>query len=71
MPQPLGEFLRPETVCALGGARITVGSQGLPLGKIGQAHDLGAPACFLAREQAAFATGTVLLADGGSSRGVG
>ncbi|MFJ6513891.1 SDR family NAD(P)-dependent oxidoreductase [Streptomyces sp. NPDC091406] len=50
--------------------RISSVARELPLGKIGQASDLGALACFLASEQAAFVTGTVLLADGGSTRGI-
>jgi 3-oxoacyl-[acyl-carrier protein] reductase len=51
--------------------RIAAVARELPLGRIGQAQDLGALACFLASEQAAFVTGTVLLADGGNTRGIG
>ncbi|MCE7082353.1 SDR family NAD(P)-dependent oxidoreductase [Streptomyces sp. ST2-7A] len=43
----------------------------LPLGRIGRAEDLGALVAFLASEQASFVTGTVLLADGGNTRGIG
>ncbi|WP_030060699.1 MULTISPECIES: SDR family NAD(P)-dependent oxidoreductase [Streptomyces] len=44
---------------------------GLPLGRIGRPDDFGALAAFLASEQAAFVTGTVLVADGGNTRGIG
>ncbi|MGW7528800.1 SDR family NAD(P)-dependent oxidoreductase [Streptomyces sp. NPDC054783] len=43
----------------------------LPLGRIGRAEDLGSLVAFLASEQAAFVTGTVLVADGGNTRGIG
>jgi 3-oxoacyl-[acyl-carrier protein] reductase len=46
-------------------------AEGLPLGRIGRAEDFGALAAFLASEQASFVTGTVLLADGGATRGLG
>lgn len=45
-------------------------AKGLPLGRIGHADDFGALAAFLASEQASFVTGTVLLADGGNTRGL-
>jgi 3-oxoacyl-[acyl-carrier protein] reductase len=43
----------------------------LPLGRVGRATDFGALAAFLASEQASFVTGSVLLADGGATRGLG
>ncbi|WP_216214566.1 SDR family NAD(P)-dependent oxidoreductase [Amycolatopsis aidingensis] len=43
----------------------------LPLGRIGDCADFGALATFLASEQAAYVTGTVFLADGGNTRGIG
>jgi 3-oxoacyl-[acyl-carrier protein] reductase len=42
----------------------------VPLGRVGQPADFGALAAFLASEQAGFVTGTVLLVDGGNTRGV-
>jgi 3-oxoacyl-[acyl-carrier protein] reductase len=44
---------------------------GIPLGRIGDVADFGALAAFLASDQASYITGTVLLADGGSTRGIG
>jgi 3-oxoacyl-[acyl-carrier protein] reductase len=46
-------------------------AKGLPLGRVGRAEDFGALAAFLASEQASFVTGTVLLVDGGNTRGLG
>jgi 3-oxoacyl-[acyl-carrier protein] reductase len=43
----------------------------VPLGEIGQPADFGAIAAFLASRQAGFVTGTVLLIDGGNTRGIG
>lgn len=43
----------------------------VPLGRIGRPEDFGALAAFLASEQAGFVTGTVLLVDGGNTRGIG
>jgi len=51
--------------------RLAEVAAGLPLGRIGRAEDLGALVAFLASEQAAFVTGSVLVADGGNSRGIG
>jgi 3-oxoacyl-[acyl-carrier protein] reductase len=45
-------------------------ANGLPLGRLGQAADFGALAAFLASDQASYVTGTVLLADGGATRGI-
>jgi 3-oxoacyl-[acyl-carrier protein] reductase len=42
----------------------------VPLGRIGRPADFGALAAFLAGEQACFVTGTVLLVDGGNTRGI-
>ncbi|WP_328653244.1 SDR family oxidoreductase [Micromonospora sp. NBC_00330] len=42
----------------------------VPLGRVGRPADFGAIAAFLASEQAGFVTGTVLLVDGGNTRGV-
>lgn len=43
----------------------------IPLGKVGDAADFGALVAFLASEQASYVTGTVLVADGGNTRGIG
>jgi 3-oxoacyl-[acyl-carrier protein] reductase len=43
----------------------------IPLGKVGRPADFGALTAFLASAQAGFVTGTVLLVDGGNSRGLG
>ncbi|MDG4785123.1 SDR family oxidoreductase [Micromonospora sp. WMMD1102] len=43
----------------------------VPLGRIGQPADFGALAAFLASRHAGFVTGTVLLVDGGNTRGIG
>ncbi|MFI8308378.1 SDR family NAD(P)-dependent oxidoreductase [Streptomyces sp. NPDC085927] len=43
----------------------------IPLGRIGRAEDLGSLVSFLASEQASFVTGSVLVADGGNTRGIG
>jgi 3-oxoacyl-[acyl-carrier protein] reductase len=43
----------------------------IPLGRIGDVDDFGAIAAFLASEQAAYVTGTVFVADGGNTRGIG
>ncbi|NRQ34217.1 SDR family oxidoreductase [Nonomuraea sp. NN258] len=42
----------------------------IPLGRVGNAADFGALAAFLASDQASYVTGTVLLADGGNTRGI-
>jgi 3-oxoacyl-[acyl-carrier protein] reductase len=42
----------------------------IPLGKIGSPAEFGAVAAFLASEQASFVTGTVVLVDGGNTRGL-
>ncbi|MEU5978917.1 SDR family oxidoreductase [Streptomyces sp. NPDC047315] len=51
--------------------RLAEVARSLPLGRIGRAEDLGALVAFLASEQAAFVTGSVLVADGGNCRGIG
>jgi 3-oxoacyl-[acyl-carrier protein] reductase len=43
----------------------------VPLGRIGRPADFGALAAFLASRHAGFVTGTVLLVDGGNTRGIG
>jgi 3-oxoacyl-[acyl-carrier protein] reductase len=43
----------------------------IPLGKVGHPDDFGALVSFLASKQAGFVTGSVLLADGGNTKGVG
>lgn len=50
--------------------RLTEIAASLPLGRIGRAEDLGALVAFLASRQAAFVTGTILLADGGNTRAI-
>lgn len=43
----------------------------IPLGRIGDPADFGDLAAFYASKQARFITGTVIMADGGNTRGVG
>jgi 3-oxoacyl-[acyl-carrier protein] reductase len=43
----------------------------VPLGRIGEPADFGAVVAFLAGRQARFMTGTVVLVDGGNTRGIG
>ncbi|MEO3812576.1 SDR family oxidoreductase [Sphaerisporangium sp. B11E5] len=43
----------------------------IPLGEVGAPSDFGAIAAFLASEQARFVTGTVMVVDGGNTRGFG
>lgn len=43
----------------------------IPLGRVGRPEDFGAVVAFLAGEQAGFVSGTVLLVDGGKTKGVG
>lgn len=50
---------------------LTEVARQIPLGRVGAAADFGALAAFLASEQAGYVTGTVLVADGGNTRGVG
>jgi 3-oxoacyl-[acyl-carrier protein] reductase len=42
----------------------------IPLGRMGTPREFGDVVCFLASERAAYVTGTTLLVDGGSSRGL-
>ena len=42
----------------------------IPLGRIGTAREFGDVVCFLASERAAYVTGTTILVDGGTSRGL-
>jgi 3-oxoacyl-[acyl-carrier protein] reductase len=42
----------------------------IPLGRLGTAREFGDVVCFLASERAAYVTGTTVLVDGGSSRGL-
>jgi NAD(P)-dependent dehydrogenase (short-subunit alcohol dehydrogenase family) len=44
--------------------------RGIPVGRIGEAHELGALVAFLASEQAAFITGVAVNFDGGASAAV-
>ena len=43
----------------------------IPLGRLGDLEEFGALASFAASQQAAYVTGTVLVADGGNSHGIG
>ncbi len=43
----------------------------IPLGRIGDVSDFGALVTFLASDQASYITGTVVVADGGNTRGIG
>ncbi|MER6827096.1 SDR family oxidoreductase [Streptosporangium sp. NPDC000563] len=43
----------------------------IPLGRIGNVADFGALAAMLASDQASYVTGTVFVADGGNTRGIG
>lgn len=51
--------------------RLAEVARDIPLGRIGRAEDLGALVCFLAAEQAGYVTGSVVVVDGGNSRGIG
>jgi len=42
----------------------------IPLGRLGTPREFGDVVCFLASERAAYVTGTTVLVDGGSSRGL-
>lgn len=44
---------------------LTAVLEHIPLGRIGQVHDLVGPAVFLASDLSAYITGTILLVDGG------
>ena len=46
-------------------------AEDIPLGRIGDPADFGALAAFYASEQARFITGSLVLADGGNTRGIG
>ena len=43
---------------------------GIPAGRVGQPHELGSLAAFLASENAGFITGQVIAVDGGYTRGI-
>jgi 3-oxoacyl-[acyl-carrier protein] reductase len=43
----------------------------IPLGRVGRLEEFGALASFLASDKAGYVTGTVMVADGGNSRGLG
>jgi 3-oxoacyl-[acyl-carrier protein] reductase len=42
----------------------------IALGRLGTAREFGDVVCFLASDRAAYVTGTTVLVDGGSSRGL-
>jgi 3-oxoacyl-[acyl-carrier protein] reductase len=42
----------------------------IPLGRVGDVDDFGALVTFLAGEQASYVTGSVVVADGGNTRGI-
>jgi 3-oxoacyl-[acyl-carrier protein] reductase len=52
------------------GADPSAAAAEVPVRKVGDPGDFGALAAFLASKQAAFVTGTLLLADGGNTRAV-
>ncbi|MEV6908139.1 SDR family oxidoreductase [Amycolatopsis sp. NPDC051071] len=52
------------------GADPSAAAAEVPMHKVGDPGDFGALAAFLASRQAAFVTGTLLLADGGNTRAV-
>jgi 3-oxoacyl-[acyl-carrier protein] reductase len=43
----------------------------IPLGRLGRLEEFGALASFMASDKAGYVTGTVMVADGGNSRGLG
>lgn len=45
-------------------------AQRIPLGRVGNVEDFGALVAFLAGEQASYITGSVVVADGGNTRGI-
>lgn len=46
-------------------------AEGIPLGRIGDPADFGALATFYASNQARYITGSLVMADGGNTRGIG
>jgi 3-oxoacyl-[acyl-carrier protein] reductase len=46
-------------------------AEGIPLGRIGDPADFGALAAFYASNQARYITGSLVMADGGNTRGIG
>jgi 3-oxoacyl-[acyl-carrier protein] reductase len=50
---------------------IARAAERIPLGRIGDVADFGALAAFLASDRASFVTGTVVVIDGGNTRGIG
>ncbi|MFG2006888.1 SDR family NAD(P)-dependent oxidoreductase [Spirillospora sp. NPDC048911] len=52
-------------------AELAKVAERIPLRRIGDVDDFGAIAAFLAGDQASYVTGTVFVADGGNTRGLG
>ncbi|WP_232668461.1 SDR family oxidoreductase [Pseudonocardia sp. TRM90224] len=51
-------------------AKLAATAAGIPLGRLGDTADFGAVVAFLSGEQASYITGSVLVVDGGNTRGI-
>jgi 3-oxoacyl-[acyl-carrier protein] reductase len=51
-------------------AELAKVAERIPLGRVGDVDDFGALVTFLAGEQASYVTGSVVVADGGNTRGI-
>ena len=52
-------------------AELAKVAEHIPLGRIGDPADFGALAAFYASQQAGYITGSLVMADGGNTRGIG